>query len=153
MSDAKARLKARLKSRPAAGALPGGRKALPAAERFKKAAEEDVSAPLYVFLAYDKTGSMSSYIGAVQDNIATVAKEVFDQEEGIEAAVWAVGDHTDGPGWLEKNDPTNNYQELKRQIDSIQPTHGGDAPEAYECAWNQLARYTSDLKGENPGVK
>jgi len=143
-------LEERLRTR---GELPGeGRKRLTSgemAERMK--AQKD--APLYAFIAYDVTGSMEPYITIVQDNIKGVGRELFDKETGIHLSIWGVGDHCDGPNWLQTNRFGSNSQTLEEQIRGIRTTGGGDIPEAYECAFRELAQEASRVKAKHPQSK
>lgn len=123
------------------------------AQRIKDRAEAQRDAPLYAFIAYDVTGSMVPYIKIVQDNILGVGRELFDNETGINLAVWGIGDHFDGRDWLQTNNFTSNTRTLDEQVRGIRPTSGGDIPEAYECLFKELARAASDVKTGHPTSK
>ena len=155
--DIRKKLEDKLRSR---GELPGGeRRALTSgeiaerveAQRARVEAQKD--APLYAFIAYDVTGSMEPYIQIVRNNIQAVGKELFDKETGINLAIWGIGDHSDGRNWQQTNEFTSNQRTLEEQIGGIIPTNGGDTPEAYECAFRELAQAASEVKARHPQSK
>jgi len=96
---------------------------------------------------------MESYVRIVGANIREVGRELYDKETGIHTAIWGVGDHSDGDLWLQTNEFTSDNQTLDRQIKGMTLTHGGDEPEAYECAFSELAKAASEVKIAQPNSK
>mgnify|MGYP001582616167 CR=1 FL=1 len=153
-------IRERLRRELGSGASGEGSRALPSGAEVRRSLEDlaaqrqaQKDAPLYVFIAYDVTGSMEPYIEVVKNNIREVGRELYNKETGINVAIWGVGDHSDGQLWLQRNDFTSNNQTLDGQIRRITLTHGGDAPEAYECGFSELAKAASKVKAEHPNSK
>ena len=93
---------------------------------------------LDVYLAFDTTGSMSSYIDIVRKNIATVTDALL--ENGLRISMNGIGDHCDGENWLQMYGLSADPAEVKGALESIAMTYGGDDPEAYECLAFALAQ-------------
>lgn len=149
--DVRKQLEERL--RKSRGELPGGAsRALPSgafAERL--AGQQD--APLYVIVEYDVTGSMEKYLQAVRGNVREVSERLFDEETGINIAVWGVGDHIDGPLWLQTNGFASTYQTLDEQLRKMRVAYGEDAAEAYECAFKRTAMVASKTREKHASSK
>lgn len=112
------------------------RKALPgrAAEILEK------SSGLDVYIAFDTTGSMDSYIGVVRDNIGDVTKVLLDGKTDLRLSINGIGDHCDGQDWIQMYALSSDPAEVRGSIEDIVMTSGGDEPEAYECLALQLAQ-------------
>lgn len=82
---------------------------------------------LFTILAFDTTGSMSSYIDVVRRNIEEIANELLEQEDNVHIMVGGVGEYCDEPYTLQLKDFRKNSMELKRDIWSIEDTSGGGA--------------------------
>ncbi|MBI2668832.1 VWA domain-containing protein [Candidatus Woesearchaeota archaeon] len=96
---------------------------------------------LDVYLAFDTTGSMESYISTVRENIGTVTDALLDGKSDIRLSMNGVGDHCDGKNMLQLYALSKNRDEVRGAIDGIVMTDGGDEPEAYECLAWALAQY------------
>jgi Mg-chelatase subunit ChlD len=125
-----------------AGAAPGRETAR--AGRRDRADEEamlEVGArrpgPLQLILAFDTTGSMRPYIENVREKIEYLAKGLLRLME-IRIAILGIGDHSDGHYMLQVFPLSDVFEELKRSIDSVRDTGGGDPPEAFECLFRHL---------------
>ncbi len=111
------------------------RKALPgrAAEILGK------SSGLDVYIAFDTTGSMDSYIGVVRDNIEDVTKVLLDGKTDLRLSINGIGDHCDRH-WIQMYALSSDPAEVRGSIEDIVMTGGGDEPEAYECLALQMAQ-------------
>lgn len=99
-----------------------------------------VETGLDIYLAFDTTGSMNSYIETVKDNIGTVTDALLNEDSSIRLSINGIGDHCDGADWIQMYALSNNPEEVKGAIESIKMTYGGDDPEAYECLALALAK-------------
>lgn len=106
----------------------------------KKLAETPKSG-LDVYLCFDTTGSMSSYIREVRAQIDTVVGSLLSEKSQIRISINGVGDHCDGANCLQLYDLSSNPAEVRGALDSIVMTSGGDEPEAYECLALALAQH------------
>jgi len=95
---------------------------------------------LDLYLMVDTTGSMEPYISTVQDNIDTVNRELLTDKNDVRISINGVGDHCDGSNYLQMYALSSNPAEIRGALESIVMTHGGDEPEAYECAALALAK-------------
>jgi hypothetical protein len=117
------------------------RKALPGSTGLTKARDIlEAKGGLDVYVVFDTTGSMSSYIGEVRDNLAQVTDAILGEKSGTRLSINGVGDHCDGANVLQMYALTCDAAEAQGSIDSIAMTDGGDTPEAYECAALALAK-------------
>ncbi len=95
---------------------------------------------LDVYVAFDTTGSMGSYIGVVRNNIAEVTTALLDGKSDLRLSMNGIGDHCDGRNWIQMYQLSADPGEVRGSIEDIVMTGGGDAPEAYECLALQLAQ-------------
>lgn len=91
------------------------------------------NAPDIVF-AFDTTGSMYPYLAAVRSRLLTLIDILRAEVPGIRLGFIAFGDHCDeGKPYLLKICPlTSDLDEVQRFVAAVQPTGGGDLPEAVE---------------------
>lgn len=89
-------------------------------------------------LAFDTTGSMGPYRDMIRKDLNYVVDALDKMLENYEVAIMGVGDHCDGPEYLQINDYARSVGDLKRQINGIKDTGGGDEPEAFECFFHRL---------------
>ena len=101
----------------------------------------EAKAGLDVYLAFDTTGSMDSYIDEVRSHIDEVTTPLLDGSADIRLSINGVGDHYDGANMLQLYAPTAKPAEVRGAMESIVMTNGGDEPEAYECLALALAQY------------
>ncbi len=95
---------------------------------------------LDLYIMMDTTGSMDSYIATVRDNVDTVNRELLTDKNDVRISINGVGDHCDGPDYLQMYALSSNPAEIRGALENIVMTHGGDEPEAYECAALALAK-------------
>lgn len=112
-----------------------GAKALPG-----RAAEALKSSGLDVYVAFDTTGSMSSYINVVRNNIDEVTTKLLDDSFDLRLSMNGIGDHCDGRNWIQMYELSADPAEVRGSIEDIVMTGGGDMPEAYECLALQMAQ-------------
>ncbi|MBI4738432.1 VWA domain-containing protein [Candidatus Woesearchaeota archaeon] len=117
------------------------RKALPGSAGLTRAREIlTTRGNLDVYIIFDTTGSMSTYINEVRDNLARVTDAIIDGKNNTRLSINGVGDHCDGANILQLYALTSDPAEAQGSIDAIVMTDGGDAPEAYECLAIALAK-------------
>lgn len=111
------------------------RKELPAGTASLERAREVLSTKsgLDVYVVFDTTGSMDSYVDAVRKDIGDVTASVLDGKSDIRLSINGVGDHCDGDDVIQMYALTNKPEEVYGSIENIAMTGGGDEPEAYEC--------------------
>lgn len=113
----------------------------------------DRKGSLDVYIAFDTTGSMSSYITEVKINLGEITNNLLQGDSDIRLSFNGIGDHCDGKDWLQMYALTNNADEAKGSIEEIAGTYGGDEPEAYEClALNLAQRIPTDSLGRKRAV-
>lgn len=88
---------------------------------------------LDVYIIFDTTGSMDTYINSVRQNIGDVTTALLNGVANIRISINGVGDHCDGDKMIQMRPLTRDALTARRSIESIIMTSGGDAPEAYEC--------------------
>lgn len=85
-----------------------------------------------VVFSFDTTGSMSSVIESVRNNLKETVERLFADIEGIRIGIIVHGDYCDYPKMMWVLQPTNNVEEIKEFIKHSPNTGGGDCPECYE---------------------
>jgi len=105
---------------------------------------------LDLYMLFDTTDSMRSYIDVVRKNIDRVNFYLLDGKNDIRISINGVGDHCDGDNCLQMYALSNNSGEIRGALEKIVMTNGGDEPEAYECAALALAQR---LPVESPNRK
>lgn len=132
------------------------RKELPAASPESVARAKEALKPqgsLDVYIVFDTTGSMSTYINQVKADLAEVTSSLLDEKSDIRLSMNGIGDHCDGNNWLQMYALTNQPEEVRGSIESIVMTDGGDTPEAYECmAFAMSRRLPEESKGRKRAV-
>ncbi|MFC1697269.1 vWA domain-containing protein [Nanoarchaeota archaeon] len=99
---------------------------------------------LDVIIAFDTTGSMGSYIREVRKQVYYLG-EGLTQRLDTMITFAGIGDHCDGKDWMQIKKPSNDPKQLKRYINNIKNTDGGDEPEAYECLFKYLNEQTYEV--------
>lgn len=130
------------------GQLPAGTQSLTKAKEMLKP-----KGSLDVYIIFDTTGSMSSYINQVKENIAEVTSALLNGESDIKLSINGVGDHCDGEDVMQMYALTGKPEEAQGTIENIVMTDGGDEPEAYECmAVAMSKRLSEESKGRKRAV-
>jgi hypothetical protein len=113
-----------------------------------------------VVFSFDTTGSMSSVIESVRNNLSETIERLFREVEGIRIGILSHGDYCDNVT-VEKLELTKNVEQIKKFIKESKNTGGGDADECYEYILNlsKNMNWKSDVKilvmigDENPHEK
>lgn len=103
---------------------------------------------LDMVIAFDTTGSMASYIGAVRKEVAELVPRLFKDNENLRIGIVAFGDycdmedaHTFGNAY-QCLMPTDNENDIIRFIRETQDTSGGDGDEFYELVIKKIVEET-----------
>jgi hypothetical protein len=103
---------------------------------------------LDMVIAFDTTGSMAAYIGAVRQEVADLIPRLFKDNPDLRLGIVAFGDYCDMPNAQEFGKayqcimPTDNENELVRFIKESQDTSGGDGDEFYELVIKKIVEET-----------
>jgi hypothetical protein len=109
-------------------------------------------------IAFDTTGSMSSYVKAVKNHVTELIPQLFSDNPGLNLSIVAFGDYCDMRG---VNDFGKAYQviDLTDDIDALttfitnsQNTHGGDSDEFYELVIQKINNETTWRPGTSKSV-
>lgn len=85
-----------------------------------------------VVFSFDTTGSMSSVIESVRQNLKTTVDRLFHDVEGIRIGIIVHGDYCDFPKMMWVLEPTKDQELIKEFIMDSPNTSGGDYDECYE---------------------
>lgn len=113
---------------------------------------------LDMVIAFDTTGSMSAYIGAVKKNVKELVPKLFKQNPDLRIGIVAFGDYCDMPskdifGAAYQVCPlTDDENELIRFITDVQDTSGGDSDEFYELVIKKTVEETNWREGSTKAV-
>ena len=111
--------------------------------------EEIVDGRLDMVIAFDTTGSMSSYIGAVKKHVKELIPKLFKQNPDLRIGVVAFGDYCDMPSKdkfgkaYQVCELTDNENKLIEFITKAQNTSGGDSDEFYELVIKKIVEETN----------
>lgn len=114
-------------------------------KRAKKAAKKEM---LDYVVAFDTTGSMSSYINDVKKHIEKLIPEMFSQDIDLKMRIIAFGDYCDmsspkvfGKAYQE-SEFTNDANKLIDFVQGAKSTSGGDSDEFYELVIKKITEET-----------
>lgn len=109
---------------------------------------------LDVVIAFDTTGSMSSYISSVRKHAKEVVTDLFKNTPNLKMKIVAFGDYCDmasstkfGIAYQESK-LTNDVDSLINFIDTAKNTNGGDSDEFYELVIKKITEETPWRKGK-----
>lgn len=118
----------------------------------KKGAMDEVApkkvGKLDMVIAFDTTGSMSAYIGAVRNEVADLIPRLFKDNEDLRLGIVAFGDYCDMENAQEFGKayqcimPTNNENDLIKFVRESKNTSGGDGDEFYELVLKKIVEET-----------
>lgn len=97
-----------------------------------------------IIIAFDVTGSMSSYHHNVKKYAIETVKELFNGNSGLRIGIVAFGDYCDMKGKdnfgnaYQFLDLTDNVTEIVNFIQNVKETSGGDSDEFYEVVIHKL---------------
>lgn len=103
---------------------------------------------LDMVIAFDTTGSMAQYIGAVRKEVATLIPELFKDNDDLRLGIVAFGDYCDMENAQTFGDAyqcqplTNNENDLVKFVMESKDTNGGDGDEFYELVLKKIVEET-----------
>ena len=100
-----------------------------------------------IVFSFDDTGSMRPCIKQVRNVIVQTVGKLFKDIDFLRIGIIAHGDYCDGSRMITTLPLTNNQAEIKRFVETVPDTSGGDLPEAYEAVLNH-ARHLNWKAGE-----
>lgn len=113
---------------------------------------------LDMVIAFDTTGSMAQYIGAVRKEVSELIPQLFRENEDLRLGIVAFGDYCDMKNPQEFGDayqviyPTDNENELIRFVMTSRDTHGGDGDEFYELVIKKIVEETPWREGSTRSI-
>ena len=119
---------------------------------FEGVAPENIGR-LDLVIAFDTTGSMAAYIGAVRKEVSELVPRLFKNNEDLRLGIVAFGDYCDMRNAQEYGDayqclmPTNNENEIVKFINDSKNTNGGDGDEFYELVIKKVVEETPWREG------
>ncbi len=114
---------------------------------FEKVAPKEVGV-LDMVIAFDTTGSMAEYIGAVRKEVSNLIPRLFKDNEDLRLGIVAFGDYCDMKNAKEYGDayqclmPTNNENDIIKFVMNTKDTSGGDGDEFYELVIKKIVEET-----------
>ena len=113
---------------------------------------------LDMVIAFDTTGSMAKYIGAVKEHVKELIPKLFKQNPDLRIGIVAFGDYCDMPSKYNFGkayqvcELTDNENRLIEFITNAQDTGGGDADEFYELVIKKIVEETNWREGSTKAV-
>lgn len=94
-------------------------------------------------IAFDTTGSMSSYIASVRKHVEDLINELFDKTPNLKIKLIAFGDYCDRVDFqYQTTELTDNRDKLIKFVKTAQNTSGGDSDEFYELVIKKVVEET-----------
>jgi len=128
----------------------------------KKGAMDDVApkeiGKLDMVIAFDTTGSMASYIGAVRKEVSELIPRLFKDNDDLRLGIVAFGDYCDMENAKEFGKayqcimPTNNENDLIKFVNESKDTSGGDGDEFYELVLKKIVEETPWREGATRSI-
>eukprot|EP00211_Chloroparvula_japonica_P002456 CAMPEP_0119126338 /NCGR_PEP_ID=MMETSP1310-20130426/5302_1 /TAXON_ID=464262 /ORGANISM="Genus nov. species nov., Strain RCC2339" /LENGTH=484 /DNA_ID=CAMNT_0007116491 /DNA_START=175 /DNA_END=1626 /DNA_ORIENTATION=+ len=102
----------------------------------------DVSGGVDICFAFDTTGSMSSIIGNVRQQVSNTCSRLFEEIPGLRISIMVIGDYCDqfSSYVIATADLSNNGKVISDFVRGVRGSGGGDAPEAYEWALHKARK-------------
>lgn len=113
---------------------------------------------LDMVIAFDTTGSMSKYIGAVKEHVKELIPKLFKQNPDLRIGIVAFGDYCDMPSKYEFGrayqvcELTDDENKLMKFILNAKNTSGGDGDEFYELVIKKIVEETNWREGSTKAV-
>ena len=126
-------------------------------ENFAQVAPKNVG-KLDMVIAFDTTGSMAQYIGAVRKEVSELIPQLFKDSEDLRLGIVAFGDYCDMNNHQDFGDayqyiaPTANENELIKFVLNSKDTSGGDGPEFYELVIKKIVEETQWREGSTRSI-
>lgn len=121
-------------------------------EGFGQVAPKNIG-KLDMVIAFDTTGSMAQYIGAVRKEVSELIPQLFKDNEDLRLGIVAFGDYCDMNNAQDFGDafqciaPTANENALIEFVLNSKDTSGGDGPEFYELVIKKIVEETQWREG------
>ena len=121
-------------------------------EGFGQVAPKNIG-KLDMVIAFDTTGSMAQYIGAVRKEVSELIPQLFKDNEDLRLGIVAFGDYCDMNNAQDFGDafqciaPTANENALIKFVLNSKDTFGGDGPEFYELVIKKIVEETQWREG------
>ena len=103
---------------------------------------------LDMVIAFDTTGSMAEYIGAVRKEVSELVPRLFKYNQNLRLGIVAFGDYCDMMNATEFGKayqclmPTDNANDIIKFINQSKDTNGGDSDEFYELVIRKIVEET-----------
>lgn len=113
---------------------------------------------LDMVIAFDTTGSMAEYIGAVRNEVVDLIPNLFKNNDDLQLGIVAFGDYCDMKSAYTFGDayqclmPTNNQQQLIGFVKDSRDTSGGDGDEFYELVIHKIIHETPWREGSTRSI-
>ena len=126
-------------------------------EPLSRVAPKDIG-KLDMVIAFDTTGSMAQYIGAVRRKVSELIPQLYKDNEDLRLGIVAFGDYCDMNNAQDFGDayqcihPTDNVNELIKFVINSKDTHGGDGPEFYELVIKRIVEETPWREGSTRSI-
>jgi hypothetical protein len=110
--------------------------------------------PTDIVVAFDTTGSMSAYIGAVRKHVAKLIGDLFSNTPNLRMKIVAFGDYCDMKSTTlfgiayQETALTDNQNDLIRFVQDASNTSGGDGDEFYELVIKKVVEETAWRDGK-----
>lgn len=126
--------------------------------RTNKVKEEKSIQLTDIVVAFDTTGSMSSYIEDVKKYVKDFIPEMFSKTENLQLGIVAFGDYCDMKNSKEFGNAyqvtplTDDANKLIKFISTAKNTGGGDGDEFYELVIKKIVEETAWREGSNKSI-
>lgn len=113
---------------------------------------------LDMVIAFDTTGSMASYIGAVRQEVSELIPRLFKDNDDLRLGIVAFGDYCDMENAHDFGDAyqcmqiTNNENDLIKFVKESKDTSGGDGDEFYELVIKKIVDETPWREGSTRSI-
>ena len=113
---------------------------------------------LDMVIAFDTTGSMAAYIGAVRHEVAQLIPRLFKDNDDLRLGIVAFGDYCDMEDAHTYGDayqcilPTDNENDLIKFVRESKDTNGGDGDEFYELVIKRIVEETPWREGSTRSI-
>lgn len=124
---------------------------------FEKVTPEKIGV-LDMVIAFDTTGSMAAYIGAVRQEVAELVPRLFKDNKDLRLGIVAFGDYCDMNNAQDFGDafqclmPTNNENDIIKFVRETKDTSGGDGDEFYELVIKKIVEETPWREGSTRAI-
>lgn len=113
---------------------------------------------LDMMIAFDTTGSMASYIGAVKKHVTELVPKLFKTNPNLRLGIVAFGDYCDMPSKdnfgraYQVLNLTNDEEKIIDFVKNAKDTAGGDSDEFYELVIKKIVEETDWREGSTKAV-